>query len=64
MTKTIKIVRSATAGHTIVTVTITENGVTATYGYKSAATAVKESVEIATKGALALLAQAKLAIGE
>lgn len=64
MTKTIKIVRSATAGHTIVTVTLAESGITAVYGYKSQATAVKSAVEFATKEANKLLAQAKLAIGE
>lgn len=64
MTKTIKIVRSATAGHTIVTVRLTENGITVAYGWKSTATAVKDSVEFATKEAHKLLAQAKLAIGE
>lgn len=64
MTKTIKIVRSATAGHTIVTVKLTESGISAVYGYKSTATAVKDAVEFATKEAHKLLAQAKLAIGE
>ena len=62
MKKSIKIVRSATGGHTIVTVTLAEDGVTAVYGYKSAATKISESVDLATRCATDMLNQVKAAV--
>lgn len=64
MKKTIKISRPANGSGTTVTVTVLEDGITASYGLKSAATSIAESVEYATKGALDMLAQTRTAIDE
>lgn len=59
MKKTIKVSRSASGTGTVVTVTLVEDGVTASYGYKSSAMRIGDSVTIATKGALDQLQQVK-----
>lgn len=62
MKRTIKISRPASGTGTVVTVTLLEDGITASYSYKSSATKVAESVEFADKQARDLLRQAREAV--
>lgn len=59
MKKTIKISRSASGNGTTVTVTILEDGVTASYSLKTTATAIGASVRAATNSALDMLRQTR-----
>lgn len=59
MKRTIKISRPASGAGTVVTVTLLEDGVTATYAYRSASTKIGESIKFADAGARDMLRQAR-----
>lgn len=62
MKRTVKISRPANGSGTIVTVTLVEDGITATYGYKSSATKIADSIEFCDRAARDMLKQARTAV--
>lgn len=59
MKRTIRISRPANGSGTVVTVTLVEDGITASYAYKSSATKIGESIAFADRSARDMLRQAR-----
>lgn len=62
MKRTVKVTRPSSGTGTVVTVTLTENGVTATFQHKSSASSIKADVTYADKRAREMLADSMAAI--
>lgn len=62
MKKTIKVSRPSNGQHTVVTVTILEDGITVAYAYRSSATKIGDSIRFCTERCVDMLAQARAEI--
>lgn len=59
MERKIKISRPASGSGTVVTVTLSENGVTVSYAYRSVGTNVSDALKVCDEMALTMLMQAR-----